>query len=146
MRVLAIDYGTIRTGIAVTDPQQIISSGLTTVATKEIFTFLADYLKKEKVESFVIGEPKHMDNNPAQSAGAIEKFTEELISKFPGMPVYKIDERLTSRMAFQSMIDAGLKKKDRQNKGTIDMVSAALILQSFMEMKKEGRLPPDISV
>jgi putative Holliday junction resolvase len=146
MRVLAIDYGTVRTGIAVTDPQQIIATGLTTVPTKELFTFLANYMQKEKVESFVIGEPKHMDNSPSQSAGAIEKFTEQLLGKFPGMPIYRVDERLTSRMAFQTMIDGGLKKKDRQNKDTVDMVSAALILQSFMEMKKEGRLPPDISV
>jgi len=145
MRVLAIDYGTVRTGIAVTDPQQIIATGLTTVPTKELFDFLTDYVKKEKVESIVIGEPKHMDNTPSQSAGAIEKFTEQLIIKLPGIPVYKVDERLTSRMAFQTMIDGGLKKKDRQNKGTVDMVSAALILQSFMEMKKEGRLPPSIS-
>lgn len=145
MRILAIDYGTVRTGIAVTDPQQIIASGLTTVATKELFDFLTNYLQKEKVESIVIGEPKHMDNTPSQSAGVIEKFTQHLLGKFPGMPVYKVDERLTSRMALQTMIDGGLKKKDRRNKGTVDMVSAALILQSFMEMKKEGRLPPDIS-
>ncbi|HSY77825.1 MAG TPA: RuvX/YqgF family protein, partial [Bacteroidia bacterium] len=92
MRVLAIDYGTVRTGIAVTDPQQIIATGLTTVPTKELFDFLADYVKKEKVESIVIGEPKHMDNTPSQSAGAIEKFTEQLIIKLPGMPVYKVDE------------------------------------------------------
>src|SRR6185312_9669528 len=142
MRILAIDYGSVRTGIAVTDPQQIIATGLTTVATKELFSFLTDYIKKEKVESIVVGEPKHMDNNPSQSAPATEKFVDELSAKLPGMPIYRVDERLTSRMAFQSMIDGGLKKKDRQNKATIDMVSAALILQTFMEMKKEGRLPP----
>ncbi|MGP8215624.1 MAG: Holliday junction resolvase RuvX [Bacteroidia bacterium] len=145
MRILAIDYGTIRTGIAVTDPGQIIATGLTTIATKEIFNFLAGYMEKEKVECIVIGEPKHMDNTPSQSAGAIERFTVQLGNKFRGMLIYKVDERLTSRMAFQTMIDGGLKKKDRQNKSTIDMVSAALILQSFMEMKKEGRLPPSVS-
>jgi len=146
MRILAIDYGSVRTGIAVTDPQQIIATGLTTVPTREIFTFLANYMAKEKVESIVVGEPKHMDNTPAQSAESTGKFIEQLCSKLPGMPVYRVDERLTSRMAFQSMIDGGLKKKDRQNKATIDMVSAALILQTFMEMKKEGNLPPSVSM
>ncbi len=145
MRILAIDYGTVRTGIAVTDPGQIIASGLTTVPTATIFDFLADYMKKEKVEGIVVGEPKHLDNTPAQSAKAVEKFTGQLGIKFPGMPVYMVDERFTSRMAFQSMIDGGVSKKDRRNKGTVDMVSAALILQTFMEMKKDGRLPPSIS-
>jgi putative Holliday junction resolvase len=145
MRILAIDYGSVRTGIAVTDPEQIISTGLTTVSTPTLLDFLADYLKKEKVEGIVVGEPKHLDNTPAQSAEIVEKFINQLYAKFPGMPVYRVDERFTSRMAFQSMIDGGLKKKDRRNKATIDMVSATLILQSFMEMKKDGRLPPSIS-
>ena len=145
MRILALDYGSVRTGIAVTDPQQIIASGLTTVPTAEVFDFLLKYMQQEKVESIVVGEPKHLDNTPAQSAAGADKFIEQLQSKFPGLPVYRVDERLTSRMAFQSMIDSGLKKKDRQNKGTIDMVSAALILQTFMELKKEGRLPPSVS-
>ena len=145
MRILAIDYGTVRTGIAVTDPGQIIATGLTTVPTTTIFEFLTDYMKKEKVEGIIVGEPKHLNNTPAQSAKAVEKFTEQLGIKFPGLPVYMVDERFTSRMAFQSMIDGGVSKKDRRNKGTIDMVSAALILQTFMEMKKDGRLPPSVS-
>jgi len=143
-RILAIDYGSKRTGIAVTDTEQIIASGLTTVDTQQIFTFLADYLAKEKVESIVIGDPKNLDNTPAQSASITYTFVKKLKDKYPDMPVYMIDERFTSKMAFQTMIAGGLKKKDRQNKATIDKVSAAIILQSFMEMKKGGKLPPVI--
>jgi putative Holliday junction resolvase len=144
-RILAIDYGSVRIGVAVSDPGQIIATGLATVANKEIFDFLTDYIKKEKVESIVVGEPKHMDNSPAQSAEGTEKFIEKVIQSFPGLPVYRVDERLTSRMALQAMIDGGMKKKDRRDKGMIDKVSAVIILQLFMEMKKEGKLPPSIS-
>jgi putative Holliday junction resolvase len=144
-RILAIDYGSVRIGVAVSDPQQIIATGLATVANAEILIFLTNYIRKEKVESIVVGEPKHMDNNPAQSAGATEKFISAIIKAFPGLPIYRVDERLTSRMALQAMIDGGMKKKDRQNKGMIDKVSAVLILQLFMEMKKEGKLPPSVS-
>lgn len=144
-RILAIDYGSVRIGVAVSDPQQIIATGLATVANSEIFIFLADYIKKEKVESIVVGEPKHMDNKPAQSAEGTEKFIKKILTDFPRLPIYRVDERLTSRMAFQAMIDGGMKKKDRQNKGMVDKVSAVLILQLFMEMKKEGKLPPSIS-
>lgn len=145
MRIVAIDYGTVRTGIAVTDPEQIIASGLTTVPTGTLNDFLSEYLKKEQVEAMIIGEPKHLDNTPAQNAIAVNKFIRQLNAQFPGLPIYRVDERFTSRMAFQSMIDGGLKKKERRNKATIDMVSAALILQTFMEMKKEGKLPPSES-
>lgn len=140
-RILAMDYGSVRVGIAVTDPRQIIATGLATVPTKEVFDYLNDYMKKENVEAFVVGEPKHMDNTPAQSAEATNKFIEALKQKFPDLPIYSIDERLTSRMAFQAMIDGGMKKKDRQNKGMIDKVSATIILQSYMEMKKGGFMP-----
>jgi len=140
-RILAIDYGSKRTGIAVTDTEQIIASGLTTIETSQIFIFLTNYFTKEKVECLVIGNPKNLDNTPAQSAYGVQEFIKKLKNKYPDMPLYMIDERFTSKMAFQTMIDGGLKKKDRRNKATIDMVSAAIILQSFMEMKKGGNLP-----
>jgi len=137
-RILALDYGSVRVGIAVTDPGQIISTGLTTIPNKELLVFLSDYVKKESVESIVVGEPKHEDNTPSQSAGAVDKFVETLKKKFPGLPIYRVDERYTSRMAFQAMIDGGMKKKDRRDKGMIDKISATIILQTFMEMKKNG--------
>ena len=140
-RILAVDYGSKRTGIAVTDTEQIIASGLTTIETSQIFIFLTNYFTKEKVECLVIGNPKNLDNTPAQSAYGVQEFIKKLKNKYPDMPLYMIDERFTSKMAFQTMIDGGLKKKDRRNKATIDMVSAAIILQSFMEMKKGGNLP-----
>lgn len=140
-RILAIDYGSVRVGIAVTDPWQIIATGLATVPAKEVFEFLNDYIKKEPVEAIVVGEPKHMDNTPAQSAEATNKFIELLKQKFPTLPLHRVDERMTSRMAFQAMIDGGMKKKDRRDKGMIDKVSATIILQSFMEMKKNGAVP-----
>ncbi len=143
-RILAIDYGTKRTGIAVTDTEQIIASGLTTVNTQEIFKFLNDYLIKEKVECAVVGEPKNLDNTPSESAASINEFIKKLKIKHPDLTIYRIDERFTSKMAFQAMIAGGVKKMDRRNKGTIDMVSAAIILQSFMEMKKGGNLPAPI--
>jgi putative Holliday junction resolvase len=140
-RILAVDYGSVRVGVAVTDTSQIIATGLPTVPSKEIFGFLTAYLAKEQVESIVVGDPKHLDNTPAQSAPATEEFVKKLKELFPTMPIYRIDERLTSRMAFQAMIDGGLKKNQRKDKGTIDKVSATLILQTFMEMKKNGNLP-----
>ncbi len=143
-RILAIDYGTKRTGIAVTDTEQIIASGLTTINTPDIFAFLNEYLTKEPPESIVVGDPKNLDNTPAESSAATYQFIKTLKKKCPDIPIYLVDERFTSKMAFQSMIDGGLKKKDRRNKATIDMVSAALILQTFMEMKKSGRLPPSV--
>ncbi len=143
-RILAIDYGRKRVGIAATDTEQIIASGLTTIDTHKIFAFLADYLKKEQVEGIVVGDPKNLDNTPAESAAATYIFIKKLKNTFPGMPLYMVDERFSSKMAFQAMIDGGLKKKDRQNKATIDKVSAAIILQAFMEMKKTGHLPAPV--
>jgi len=134
-RILALDYGTIRTGIAVTDELQIIASGLTTVETKKIFSFLMDYLKNEKVELFVIGEPKQMNNKASESEQYIKPFIEKLQLTFPKIPVVRVDERFTSKMAFQSMIDSGLKKKQRQNKALIDEISATIILQSYLQHK-----------
>ena len=134
-RILALDYGTKRTGIAITDDLQIIASGLTTVETKNIFSFLMHYLKTENVELFVVGEPKQMNNTESESEQFIKLFVEKLKTTFPKIPVKRVDERFTSKMAFQSMIDSGLKKKQRQNKGLIDEISATIILQTYLEQK-----------
>ncbi len=134
-RILALDYGTIRTGIAVTDELQIIASGLTTVDTKKIFSFLTTYLKNEHVELFVVGEPKQMNNKVSESEQFILPFIEKLKSTFPKIPIKRVDERFTSKMAFQSMIDSGLKKKQRQNKALIDEISATIILQTYLNQK-----------
>ncbi|PID69798.1 MAG: Holliday junction resolvase RuvX [Flavobacteriales bacterium] len=131
-RILAIDYGKKRTGIAVTDELQIIASGLTTVDTQKIFSFLTDYLSKEKVALFLVGEPKQMNNTPSESETIIQPFVEKLQKTFPKIPVKRIDERFTSKMAFQTMIDSGLKRKQRQNKALVDEISATIILQSYL--------------
>lgn len=131
-RILAIDYGTKRTGLAVTDPMQIIASGLTTVDTKELIQYLKTYVTTEEVEKFVVGEPKHMDNTASESEVHIQKFLEKLSKEFTNIPIVRVDERFTSKMAFQTMIDSGLKKKQRQNKALVDEISATLILQSYL--------------
>ncbi|MDH7911173.1 Holliday junction resolvase RuvX [Winogradskyella sp. SYSU M77433] len=131
-RILAIDYGTKRTGIAVTDEMQIIASGLTTVNTNELLPFLKNYISTENVEKFVVGEPKQMDNTVSESEVFIQKFLEKLNKEIPSIPVERVDERFTSKMAFQTMIDSGLKKKQRQNKALVDEISATLILQSYL--------------
>ena len=134
-RLLAIDYGTKRTGIAVTDEFQIIASGLTTVNTKELLAFLKDYTTKEKVEVFVIGEPKQMNNKVSESEADILSFIEKLKKAIPDIPIARVDERFTSKMAFQTMIDSGLKKNQRKNKALVDEISATIILQSYMSSK-----------
>ena len=131
-RILAIDYGTKRTGLAVTDEMQIIASGLTTVDTKALLLFLKEYVITENVEKFVVGEPKQMDNSASESEVYIQKFLEKLTKEIPNIPIERVDERFTSKMAFQTMIDSGLKKKQRQNKALIDEISATLILQSYL--------------
>lgn len=131
-RILAIDYGSKRTGIAVTDELQIIASGLTTVPTKELLDFLEKYFSKEDVELVLIGEPKQMDNSASQSEVGIQEFLKKFTEKFPDKELKRVDERFTSKMAFQTMIDSGLKKKQRQNKGLIDEISATIILQSYL--------------
>lgn len=136
MRILAIDYGTKRTGIAVTDPMQMIATGLTTLHSKDVVDFIEKYLEKENVECIVIGEPKTLQNVSSDSEAQIKPFINRLKKKFPQLKIERYDERYTSKIAFQSMIDAGLKKKQRQNKKLVDMTSAVLILQSFMERKK----------
>ncbi|MFK5958495.1 MAG: Holliday junction resolvase RuvX [Lutibacter sp.] len=136
-RILAFDYGLKRTGIAITDELQIIASGLTTVDTKKIFSFLTDYLKNENVELFVVGEPKQMNNTESESEQFIKPFILKLGQTFPKIPIKRVDERFTSKIAFQSMIDSGLKKKHRQNKALIDEVSATIILQSYLQQNEE---------
>ncbi|MFD1095373.1 Holliday junction resolvase RuvX [Salegentibacter chungangensis] len=131
-RILAIDYGTKRTGIAVTDELQIIASGLTTVSTPELISFLEDYFSKEKVELVIVGEPLQKDDTPSQSEVFIQEFLKKFAEKFPAMPVKRVDERFTSKMAVQSMIEGGLKKKKRRNKALVDEISATLILQSYL--------------
>ncbi len=131
-RILALDFGTKRTGIAVTDELQIIASGLTTVETKSLIPFLQDYLSEEKVELFIIGEPKQMNNEASESEISISKFLKTLEKTFPNIPIQRVDERFTSKMAFQTMIDSGLKKKQRRNKALIDEISATIILQSYL--------------
>lgn len=131
-RILALDYGKVRTGIAVTDELQLIASGLTTVVTSEVMDFLSDYLKKEKVDTFVVGLPKQMDNTPSESEALIQPFLKQLSSTFPTVQIERQDERFTSKMAFQSMLDSGMKKKKRQNKALVDEISATLILQAYL--------------
>ena len=132
-RILAIDYGQKRVGLAVTDSEKIIASGLTTVYAKDVMSYLKQYVTKETVSAFVVGEAKNLDNTPAESARFIEPFVRKLAQTFPKTPIHRVDERFTSKMAFQSMIDGGLKKKARQNKKLVDEISATIILQSYLE-------------
>jgi putative Holliday junction resolvase len=134
-RIIAIDYGVKRTGIAVTDELQIIASGLTTVETPELIAFLKDYLKKEQVELILVGEPRQMDNTPSESEKFILPFLENLKKEFPSVPVKRVDERFTSKMASQTLFDSGFKKKKRQNKALLDEISATIILQSYLYNK-----------
>jgi putative Holliday junction resolvase len=135
-RILAIDYGRKRCGIAVTDELQIIANGLATVPAHELPGWLKNYLSKEKVDVIVVGEPKQMNNQPSEALQYIRPFVARLKKDFPGVPVEMLDERFTSKMAFQAMIDGGLKKKDRQNKELVDTISATILLQSYMEAKR----------
>ena len=134
-RLLAIDYGSKRTGIAVTDEMQIIASGLTTVDTKTLMDFLKSYTTKETVNLILIGLPKQMNNELSESEPLILKFIKRLAKELPDMPIQRVDERFTSKMAFQTMIDSGLNKKQRKNKALVDEISATLILQSYLHNK-----------
>lgn len=136
---MAIDYGRKRTGLAVTDELQLIATPLSTVDTPKLAQYLADYCRREPVERFVVGLAKHMDNTPSESAQYIEPFVQQLALQFPDIPISRIDERFTSKIAFQSMIDGGLRKKQRQNKALIDTLSAVLILQNFMQLQDNTR-------
>jgi putative Holliday junction resolvase len=131
-RILAIDFGKKRTGIAVTDALQIIASGLRTVNTIDLLSFLKEYTSKEKVELFIIGQPKQMDNSDSESEVLMLPFIKKVEKLFPQIPMKRIDERFTSKMAFQTMIDSGMKKKQRRNKALVDEISATIILQSYL--------------
>jgi len=135
-RILSIDYGKKRTGIAVSDQLQIIANGLTTVETSKIFDFLNEYLQKEDVSCIVVGLPKQMNNEPSENMKRVEPFVNRLKKLYPQIPVEYWDERFSSKMAEQAMRDAGLKKKDRQNKELVDEISAAIILQGYMESRR----------
>lgn len=134
-RILAIDFGEKRTGLAVTDELQIIASGLTTVATKDLLSFLKEYTTNHSVELFIVGKPKQMNNTDSESEKIILPLLKSLENLFPKIPSIRVDERFTSKMAFQTMIDSGLKKKQRRNKGLVDEISATIILQSYLYNK-----------
>lgn len=134
-RIVAIDYGTKRTGIAVTDEGQIIASPLETVPTHELMLFLEAYFAKEKVETMVVGRPRKLDNTPSESMKVIQFFVQAFRKRFTQIPVEWMDERFTSKLAMDAMVSGGMKKSDRRKKGNIDKVSAAIILQSFLELK-----------
>ena len=136
-RILAIDYGRKRVGIAVTDPLQMIANGLTTIHPQELLTFLSDYTAKEKVETIVVGYPKQMNNQNSEAVQYIKPFLKKLRKQFPDITVEKEDERFTSKMAHQAMIDGGMKKKQRQDKKNVDRISATIILQSYLERKNK---------
>lgn len=135
-RILAIDYGKKRTGLAVTDPMQIIASGLTTVATTELMDFILKYVAQEKVERIIVGHPKQMNNEDSENMKRIIPFINLLKKKLPAIPIELVDERFTSVLAHQATLDGGLKKKARQNKALVDEISATIILQSYMETKR----------
>lgn len=131
-RIMALDFGTKRTGVAITDDLQLIASGLTTVKTTELLLFLERYFQQETVDLILVGEPKQKDGSVSQNEVAIQVFLKKFNERFPHKEVKRIDERFTSKMAFQTMIDGGLKKKQRQNKALIDEISATIILQSYL--------------
>ncbi len=132
-RILAIDYGKKRTGVAVTDPLQIIAGGLATVSTSTLMKWLSDYFQKEQVERVVVGEPRQNDGSPSENHQRVMTFVNNFRNQFPEIPVSLYDERFTSVLAHQTMIDAGLKKKTRQNKALVDEISATIILQSYLQ-------------
>ena len=135
-RILAIDYGKKRSGVAVTDPLQLIAGGLTTVSTTELLAFIKQYVIREPVERILVGLPKQMNNDASENMKRIEPFVNTLRKQLPTIPVTYVDERFTSVLAHRTMLDAGLKKKDRQNKALVDEISATIILQSYLETQK----------
>ncbi len=137
-RIMAIDYGQKRVGLAVTDELQMIANALTTIHSKDIFVFLSEYLKNENVDCVVIGEPRKMNNERSESVKFIDPFVKKLKKEFPEMQIERFDERFTSKMASQAILESGLKKKDRQNKALIDSISATIILQSYLHSKSGG--------
>ena len=131
-RIICIDYGLKRTGIAVTDPLQIIATGLTTVDSKELMTFLKNYFSKEPVERIIIGEPKNWDDSDTHATPLVEKCIKELQKNFPSVPIEKVDERYTSKMAKDAMLEMGMKKKERRNKALVDEIAATIMLQEYL--------------
>ena len=131
-RIIAIDYGLKRTGIAVTDPLKIIATGLTTIESPKLISFLKEYFQKEEVELILIGEPKNWDESDTHATPLVKKIIQKLRKTFPSIPVKPVDERFTSRLAQQSMLEMGLKKKQRQNKALVDEIAATIILQEFL--------------
>lgn len=142
-RIIGIDYGKKRVGLAVTDPLKIFASPLKTVNTQEFDSFINEYLKSEMIDAFVVGYPVQMDNTPSESVKYIDPFISRLKRRFTGIPVHLIDERFTSHIALRSMIDGGLKKKARQNKMIVDMVSASIILQSYLDSRSANSKTKD---
>lgn len=138
-RIVSIDYGKKRTGLAATDILQMIANGLCTVPSGEVISFLKKYTENEPVDKFIIGLPKQMNNQPSESMKYIEPFKNLLKKSFPNIPIEMVDERFTSMLAHQAMIDGGLKKKDRQNKALVDEISAVIILQSYLETERNKR-------
>ena len=136
MRILSIDYGKKRTGIAVTDPLQIIAGGLATVSTSELYDFLVGYVSREPVERIVIGEPRQSDGSPSENFARVEQFVNRWRKSQPSVPIEFYDERFTSVLAHRAMIDGGLRKKARQNKALVDEISATILLQDFLESKR----------
>lgn len=134
-RIVAIDYGHKRTGIAVTDELQIIASGLTTIPSETVLSFLVNYFLEENVSKVLIGEPKQMNGKPSQSTEIIEAFVNRFTKAFPDMQLIRVDERFTSKMAMRTMIESGLKKKQRQNKALLDEISATIMLQDYLTRK-----------
>ena len=134
-KALGIDYGTKRTGIAITDAMQIIASGLTTISTHNLDDFIADIVAKETIECFVLGDPKNLDGTATNSTGHVNGFLKRLQNKYPQIPVHQVDERFTSKIAKQSILASGIKRKGRQNKALVDEVSATIILQDFLDYK-----------
>ena len=137
-RIMAIDYGARRTGLAVTDPERIIATALATVETPRVMQYIKDYCAREAVDLFVVGEARHLDGTPSESMQLIEPFVAALRAAFPDREVARIDERFTSKMAFQSMIDSGLRKKDRRDKGMLDRVAATIMLHDYMRSNKQA--------
>jgi putative Holliday junction resolvase len=134
-RILSIDYGRKRTGLAVSDPLQIIASGLATVESSQLIPFLKDYFQKEQVEQIIIGEPKNMDDSDTHATPLVEAFIKQLQKHFPQIPVKKVDERFTSKMAKDAMLDMGLKKMQRRNKALVDEIAATILLQEYMRLR-----------
>jgi putative Holliday junction resolvase len=137
MRILAIDYGKKRTGIAVTDPLQIIAQGLTTVDTHMALVFLKDYMQKEEVEVIIIGDPRNLDDSATDATAAATAFTKKLKRHFPNVKIVTVDERFSSKLASRAMVEMGMKKKDRQKKGMVDEVAATMLLQEYLESRKQ---------